>query len=180
MTRPGAGQASLNIANNGEATFANFNLALLTPENIVAGKYAVATDVAVHAAVLEPLPAITLKPHDPPASGISRAVQVYRSVPKLLSELNLFTGPLARQQPAEGVVLYDLNTPLFSDYSHKRRFIRLPPDQPMQSAGVSISLSTMMATRFVPMTCVMPHREQLVETRVQFREEDGWYGVTYV
>ena len=185
ITRPGAEESSLSIANNGEATFANFNLALLTPENIGAGKYAVLTDAAVHAAVLDPLPAITLKPHDPPAPGISRAVQFYRSIPRRLSEHNLFTGPLAAQQPAEGVVLYDLNTPLFSDYSHKRRFIRLPPDQPMQYREQDVfefPVGTVMAKTFS-----YPHDmrdpalgERLVETRVQIREEDGWYGVTYV
>lgn len=184
MTKPGAEQASLNIANNGDATFANFNLPLLTPENLVAGKYAVATDVAVHDAVLEPLASITLKPHEPPASGISPAVQFYRSVPKLLSEHRLFAEPMAQQRPSDGVVLYDLNTPLFSDYSHKRRFIRLPPGQQMQyreQEVLEFPVGTVMAKTFS-----YPHDmrdlaqgERLVETRVQIREEDGWYGVTY-
>ncbi len=30
------------------------------------------------------------------------------------------------QEPVAGVVPYDLNTPLFSDYTSKHRFVRLP------------------------------------------------------
>ena len=47
--------------------------------------------------------------------------------PKLLSAYGLFTGNGATQEPAAGVIPYDLNTPLFSDYTLKYRFVKLPP-----------------------------------------------------
>ena len=43
-----------------------------------------------------------------------------------LSDYGLFVGNLADHQPAAGVVPYDLNTPLFSDYTTKLRFVKLP------------------------------------------------------
>src|ERR1700710_2354082 len=45
---------------------------------------------------------------------------------KKLSYYGLFDD-IATQQPAAGVTPYDLETPLFSDYTTKRRFLVLPP-----------------------------------------------------
>ena len=44
-----------------------------------------------------------------------------------LSQYGLFAGDPAAQQPADGVIPYDLNSALFSDYAEKFRFIKLPP-----------------------------------------------------
>ena len=43
-----------------------------------------------------------------------------------LSEYNFFTGTLKDLKPAPGILPYDLNTPLFSNYAEKLRFIKLP------------------------------------------------------
>ena len=43
-----------------------------------------------------------------------------------LSEYNFFAGELKNLHPAEDVVPYDLNSPLFSDYAFKKRFVRIP------------------------------------------------------
>lgn len=43
-----------------------------------------------------------------------------------LSEYNFFSGTLAALNPNEGVLPYDLNSPLFSDYAHKARFVWMP------------------------------------------------------
>ena len=42
-----------------------------------------------------------------------------------ISAYNLFKDP-ARQIPNEGVLPYDVNTPLFSDYASKHRFVWMP------------------------------------------------------
>ena len=44
-----------------------------------------------------------------------------------LSQYALFASEPAAQVPADGVVPYDLNSALFSDYAEKFRFIKLPP-----------------------------------------------------
>lgn len=43
-----------------------------------------------------------------------------------LTEYNFFEGELANLQPQADVLPYDLNTPLFSDYAAKARFIYIP------------------------------------------------------
>ena len=43
-----------------------------------------------------------------------------------LSQYGLFQGDGSSQQPAEGVIPYDLNSPLFTDYATKYRFVKLP------------------------------------------------------
>jgi uncharacterized repeat protein (TIGR03806 family) len=173
------------VAGNGAAEFVNFNLPQLSPENLKAGKYKPESVVGALDAELQSLAPVKLAVHDPPTAARSAAAAVYRSLPKKLSELGLFEGPLAKQQPAKGVELYDLNTPLFSDYAAKRRFIRLPAGTTMkyQEQGVlGFPVGTMIAKTFS-----YPHDmrdasrgERLLETRIELLREDGWYGVTYV
>ena len=47
--------------------------------------------------------------------------------PQKLSEFGLFAGNGSTQKPVEGVIPYDLNSPLFTDYAEKFRFVKLPP-----------------------------------------------------
>ena len=47
--------------------------------------------------------------------------------PKKLSQWHLFTATRHGLQPNSRVVPYDLNTPLFSDYASKYRFVWMPP-----------------------------------------------------
>ena len=54
------------------------------------------------------------------------AAEEESELPEKLSALELFIGPLAEHRPAAHVFSYDLRTPLFSDYTLKYRFIKLP------------------------------------------------------
>jgi uncharacterized repeat protein (TIGR03806 family) len=45
---------------------------------------------------------------------------------KKLSDYRFFVGNLADLQPNEGVLPYDLNSSLFTDYAHKARFVWMP------------------------------------------------------
>ncbi|MEM6723544.1 MAG: SO2930 family diheme c-type cytochrome [Bacteroidota bacterium] len=47
----------------------------------------------------------------------------------LLSQYQFFKGTLKNLEPEEGVLPYDLNSPLFSDYAHKARFVWMPDGQ---------------------------------------------------
>ncbi len=184
VANPEKQQPTFNITENGSASFVNFNLSLLTPENVQTGKYSVDTDISKMNAALDPLSGVTLRPHETAVVG-SNAVRVYRSVPKKLSEFGLFEGPLAEHKPAAGVVLYDLNTPLFSDYADKQRFIRLPAGRQIQyrdSGPLEFPVGTVIAKTFS-----YPHDmtdtskgETILETRVELLQQDGWYGVTYL
>lgn len=111
---------------------------------------------------------------------------VSHELPQKLSELGLFTGTLAEQQPAAGVYPYELRTPLFSDYTLKYRFIKLPEGEKPQYISNDDTLQFPHGT-IIAKTFAYPrdqrHPEQgkrLIETRILRKEHDGWQGVSYL
>lgn len=101
-----------------------------------------------------------------------------------LSEYGFFEGRLADQQAAEGVIPYALNTPLFSDYSEKLRFVKLP-------AGASVAYNdrevldfpvgtVIIKTFYYPHDARKPEKgRRLMETRLLIHEADGWEALPY-
>lgn len=176
---------AMHIAENGEASFVNFNLSDLSLENVASGKYRVEQETTAYRTSLAPLPKVKLDPADDVPLRVNRATQVYRSLPRHLSELNLFQSPLAKHLPQPGVQTYELNTPLFSDYALKRRFFRIPDGEQVkyrEGQVLDFPVGTMMSKTFsypVDMRDISLG-EQHIETRIQIRESDGWYGVTYL
>ena len=59
------------------------------------------------------------------ADAVSDQAIAARKPPKSLAEFELFTD-LAAQKPANRVLPYGLNTPLFSDHAIKLRFVYVP------------------------------------------------------
>lgn len=172
------------IVGNASATFVNFNLPTLTPANIAAGRWQKQTNAAVHAANLPALRAVELAPHDPPRTLGDEPALVYRSAPQKLSQWRLFTGTGATQQPAADVVPFDLNTPLFSDYTSKYRFIRIPTGTQIEYRDdevLEFPVGTVIAKTFsYPHDMTDPSKgERLLETRIETRTESGWYGYSY-
>lgn len=60
------------------------------------------------------------------AKEVPRSVNVPNEPFDKLSDYQFFKGALADLQPNERVLPYDLNSPLFSDYAHKARFVWMP------------------------------------------------------
>jgi len=102
----------------------------------------------------------------------------------LLSSYRFFKDG-ARQEPNDGVLPYDLNTALFSDYATKHRFVWLPP-------GTSATYSARDSFAF-PVGAVIIKTfsylgdvrdpaagEQLIETRLLVHRSTGWDAVTYL
>ena len=77
--------------------------------------------------------------------------------PSTLSSYGFFVGKLADLQPAKGLIPYELNTPLFTDYAHKLRFIKLPEGSPMKyhpSEVFDFPLGTVLIKNFYyPLLC---------------------------
>lgn len=99
-----------------------------------------------------------------------------------LSDYGLF-GPLG--QPAASLTPYALNTPLFSDYAEKQRFLYLPPGSHAryQSAGVlDFPVGAALVKTFAyPADFRRPANDvRLLETRLLIRRSDGWVARTYV
>lgn len=100
----------------------------------------------------------------------------------LLSSYNFFEGNVADLIPNSeaGVLPYDLNMPLFSDYALKKRFIYVPE-------GVSIPFDTAGILDLPEGSVLIKHFyyedangiEDYVETRLLIRKSDGWYPETY-
>ncbi|MEO2047841.1 MAG: SO2930 family diheme c-type cytochrome, partial [Pirellulales bacterium] len=175
----------LSIANNGDASFANFNLEMITPANLLLGKVPVNRDLEAYAFVRSSLEPVILNAHQPPKPNSHTAVAIYRGAPKKLSEWALFQGNGSTQAPVDGVVPYDLNTPLFSDYTNKYRFIRIPPGTSIKytsSGPLEFPEGTAIAKTFAyPIDMTDPAQgERLLETRIEFLRDGNWYGFSYL
>jgi uncharacterized repeat protein (TIGR03806 family) len=105
--------------------------------------------------------------------------------PEKLSAYGLFVGNGASQEPVDGVVPYDLNTPLFSDYTEKLRFIKLPHGGTIKYHETEVfdfPVGTVIAKTFAyPHDMSDPAKgRRLLETRILEHRPDGWVGLPYI
>ena len=124
-------------------------------------------------------------PNQPVELVSNRRRTIPNKYPQLLSEYQLYRGELADLEPAEGVIVYDVNTPLFSDYSAKHRVIRMPEGTSAQYAAFEafdFPVGTEIAKTFYydhDMNDSARGR-RLIETRILKRTDTGWIGLPYV
>jgi uncharacterized repeat protein (TIGR03806 family) len=107
------------------------------------------------------------------------------AAPEKLSSYGLFVGNGSTQEPMPGVVPYDLNSALFSDYAEKVRFVKLPPGTKAEyraEAAFEFPVGTVIAKTFAyPADARDPAAgRRLLETRILKREADGWVGLPYI
>ncbi len=110
--------------------------------------------------------------------------------PATLSAWGLFAGEATAQIPAAGVEPYDLNTPLFSDYALKHRFVRLPvgpggavePALYRENGPFEFPVGTVIAKTFSYPADFRAADENLrpLETRLLVHEPGGWVGLPYI
>ncbi len=105
--------------------------------------------------------------------------------PEKLSSYGLFKGNGSSQEPVDGVIPYDVNTPLFSDFAHKLRFVRLPPGTSAHyrdPAPLEFPVGAVLVKTFAyPIDERDPSKgRRLVETRLLLNEPEGWKGLPYV
>lgn len=106
--------------------------------------------------------------------------------PKHLSDWHLFISaqPLT---PNTNVVPYDLNTPLFSDYASKYRFIWMPPNtsaQYKEDGPFEFPVGTILAKTFAfpepSNASANSGKERLIETRLLVHANSGWVALPYI
>ena len=118
-----------------------------------------------------------LAPVPPP---VDEAALQAETPPATLAATHLFTDAGART-PNAGMTAYALNTPLFSDYATKHRFVFVPRGQAIgyRAAGVlQFPVGTVLVKTFAYPTA--KGGERFIETRLLVRRPDGWVPNTYV
>ena len=105
--------------------------------------------------------------------------------PKKLSDYSFFTGELKNLTPADKVYPYAVNTPLFSNYAEKARFIYLPEGKKMtfaQQGSFAFDKGAILIKNF------FYHENEgdkdsprrIIETRLLVKEEEGWKPLNYI
>lgn len=103
--------------------------------------------------------------------------------PTKLSQWHLFTGDPAALKPNAGVVPYDINTPLFSDYATKYRFVWMPAGTSAtynDSDTFEFPVGTIFAKTFAFPDADRGGRQRIIETRLLVHAKSGWVGLPYV
>jgi uncharacterized repeat protein (TIGR03806 family) len=101
-----------------------------------------------------------------------------------LSAYHLFLDSDARR-PNAGLTPYGLNTPLFSDYAEKQRFVFLPPGTRARYAATGVLAfpvgATLVKTFAYPADLRRPGEKlRRIETRLLIHRPQGWTALTYV
>ncbi len=102
--------------------------------------------------------------------------------PKLLSQTGLFQS-IPKHQLAEGVVPYDVNSPLWSDGAVKVRAIALPPGGTIewqeQWAWNFPDNTTILKSFALPPTDANQSLHHWIETRLLVKQQGEWVGYSY-
>ena len=118
------------------------------------------------AASAEDIAPVSIDPAAPPARKIS--------------EYHLFKD-VAHQIPNDGIVPYDVNSPLFSDYTNKHRFIYLPKGAVAEYDArqpFSFPVGSALIKTFGYLNDIRdPSKgERIIETRLLIHTPGGWIG----
>lgn len=118
-------------------------------------------------------------------SNSSKAINLSNGPFQKLSEYNFFGGDIKDLNPNQRILAYDLNTPLFSDYAHKARFVWLPEGTSAQvdsSGNIQFPNQTILIKNFF-----YQHDERdltagrrILETRLLIKNEEAWDAHTYI
>jgi uncharacterized repeat protein (TIGR03806 family) len=89
------------------------------------------------------------------------------------------------QDPADGVMPYDLNTALFSDYAVKYRFLRFPEGETFawtDPESFDFPVGTIIVKTFAYLADVREPdgARDLLETRLLIRTSEEWTGASYI
>lgn len=104
------------------------------------------------------------------------------ALPERLQDLALMRDGLT---PMPGVAPYHLNTPLFSDYAEKFRFLYVPNGKHAEVKGdglLSLPVGSVLIKTFAyPADMRAPERDvRVIETRLLIHRASGWIALPYV
>ncbi len=102
-----------------------------------------------------------------------------------LSAYGFFKQPLKNLEPTESVIPYQLNSPLFSDYAFKKRFIKIPNGKKMIYNGEEVfdfpAGTVLIKNFYYPADFGTPDKDlTIIETRLLIKDESEWKALVYV
>ena len=104
---------------------------------------------------------------------------------KKLSDYNFFQGEIKNLNPNNNVIPYDLNTPLFSDFAGKSRFVYVPAEkQIIYNSNTYFDFpegSIIIKTFYFDNDIRNPSLgRKIYETRLLVHKKSGWEGYNYL
>jgi uncharacterized repeat protein (TIGR03806 family) len=135
-------------------------------------------------ALLAALASLLLFGAAPAPQGVALDQLMAETPAPTLADYRLFLDAGARK-PNAGVTPYALNTPLFSDYAEKQRYVYLPPGGKARyrPAGVlDLPVGSVLIKTFAyPADFRRPgEKVRFVETRLLIHRKSGWTALAYV
>ncbi len=119
-----------------------------------------------------------------PSNTLSVATAI--TLKNTLQEMGFYSGNISFLEPAAGVVLYEVNSILFTDYAHKQRLIKLPEGKLMEYNNSSL-LPTFPDNTMIAKTFYYYNDEtnpnlgkKIIETRVLIKTNGEWTLGNYV
>lgn len=112
------------------------------------------------------------------ALPVNDAAILSDAMPRTLAEYGFFADA-PRQQPAQGVIPYELNTPLFSDGASKLRFAYVPPGMQALAEGEGLIRFPVGSALIKTFAFGEDADLRLIETRVLLHRADGWVALPY-
>jgi uncharacterized repeat protein (TIGR03806 family) len=112
-------------------------------------------------------------------AAVNDAAITGEAMPAKLSEYGFFTD-LASETPAARVTVYDLETPLFSDYAAKHRYLYVPTGQKARYDGEAAFDLPVGSALIKTFGYRQAGKFKPLETRLLLRRAGGWIALPYV
>lgn len=101
-----------------------------------------------------------------------------------LSEYNFFQGDLKNLSPNYGVLPYNLNSSLFTDYAKKKRFVWLPNNTNASFVNdetlLTFPAGAILIKNFYYDNTLPNYSTRIIETRLMIKKAEGWIFAEYV
>lgn len=102
-----------------------------------------------------------------------------------LSAYGFFEGRLSDLKPSPSLIEYNLNTPLFSNYAEKLRFIKLPAGSKVNYNANEVfefpEGTILIKNFYYPLDFRKPEKgRKIIETRLLVNQPDGWQAYPYI